>query len=340
MARKRPDDLQLRTWTDRRARTVEHGFIAATHALSAAARQLPMARLDRHQVERTSNLSYGPHPAHRLDVYRPQGRRSPLPVILYAHGGAFQNLSKDTHWLMALLWARAGYLVLNVDYRLAPEHRFPAAPADVARALEWARGHARDYGGDPDRILLTGESAGANLVTTVSIATAYRRPEPWARDLFDTGIRPLACIPTCGMFDVHGVDRFVRQGTYAWIQMHMRGIEARYAPGDPDDPALALASPLRVLERAEAPARSLPPFMTLVGTRDPIRSDTYRLNAALARLGVPCETRTYVGEIHAFHGYQLWRAQARQAWQHQYDFARRVLEGRYGAPTGAPTGAG
>ncbi len=256
-------------------------------------------------------------------------------MVLYVHGGAFQNMSKETHWLMALLWAREGYLVLNVDYRLAPEHPFPAGPSDAARALEWAHGHASELGGDPRRILLTGESAGANLVTAVALATAYRRPEPWARDLFDADIRPVACIPTCGMFDVHGVERFDDQGIDPWIQLHMRGIEARYAPGDPDDPALALASPVRVLERADAPDRSLPPFMTLVGTRDPIRSDTYRLNAALERLGVPCETRTYVGEIHAFHGYQLWRKHARRAWQHQYDFARRVLAGRYGAPTGA-----
>ena len=119
---------------------------------------------------------------HRLDIYRPRGlargELDRVPVVLYVHGGGFRILSKDTHWVMGLAFARRGYLVFNVSYRLAPRHRFPAAVQDVAAALEWVRQNAARYGGDLDRLAFAGESAGANLVTSLALMSSYRRTEP------------------------------------------------------------------------------------------------------------------------------------------------------------------
>ena len=135
-------------------------------------------------VDVLRDVPYGPHPvAHRLDIYRPRGATGPLPVLVYIHGGAFVLCSKDTHRSLALLNAqRANYLVFNINYRLAPRHPYPAAIADACTAYRWVQRHARQYGGDPERIVVAGESAGGNLALAcrelgLPIETAYFRDE-------------------------------------------------------------------------------------------------------------------------------------------------------------------
>ena len=113
---------------------------------------------------------------HLLDIYIPRslspdlvpGRdpavyAAPHPVVLYIHGGAFRILSKDTHWVMALAFARRGFLVFSINYRLAPRHPFPAALQDAAAALQFVSQKAGDYQGDLRRLVLAGESAGRTL---------------------------------------------------------------------------------------------------------------------------------------------------------------------------------
>src|SRR5690606_7801756 len=141
----------------------------------------------------------------------PVDRDGPLPTVLYVHGGAFRSLSRRTHWLMGLAFARAGFVVANVDYRLAPAHPFPAAVQDVCAAYTWWAAHAADHGGDPGRLVLAGESAGANLVTSLAICAAWRRPEPWARAVFDAGVAPRAVLPACGILQVSRAERFLER---------------------------------------------------------------------------------------------------------------------------------
>src|SRR5690606_7492163 len=139
---------------------------------------------------------------HRLDVYRPRDRGRALPIVFYVHGGGFRILSKDTHWLMGLAFARRGYLVFNIGYRLAPEHPFPCAVEDVADAFAWMVDHAEADGGDLSRVVYAGESAGANLVTSLALQTVFEREESFARRVFETGISPKAVVPACGLFQV------------------------------------------------------------------------------------------------------------------------------------------
>ena len=98
----------------------------------------PSAKPERHGVVVDRDIAYrdGARSAHRLDVYRPVRGSGPRPVVLYVHGGGFRMLSKDSHWLMGLAFAREGYVVCNINYRLAPRHPFPAGIEDVCRALE------------------------------------------------------------------------------------------------------------------------------------------------------------------------------------------------------------
>ena len=151
-----------------------------------------------------ADLRYDAPAACTLDALRPTDRDEVLPVVLHIHGGAFRVLSKETHGYVASRYARAGFLVLNVEYRLAPESPFPAAVRDVHAAWLWARDHVAELGGGPDRILLSGESAGANLALGLALSTTIDRDEPWARAVREAGARPLgvhACLstrPRCG----------------------------------------------------------------------------------------------------------------------------------------------
>lgn len=294
--------------------------------LSAAGRMVPAARPERHGVACLRDLPYRDSALveHRLDVYRPQAARGPLPVVIYVHGGGFRVLSKDTHWVMGIAFARAGYVVFNVSYRLAPRHPFPAGLEDVAAAYAWVRANAARYGGDPSRIVLAGESAGANLVTALTIASCERRPEPWAQAVFEADAVPRAVIPACGLLQVTDPDRYRREHGVSWfVHDRLEEVTHAYLGADApnDDPALALADPLCVLERAQGFERPLPPFFAPVGTADPLIEDNRRLARTLARLGVPHRAPEYPGEPHAFHAL-VFRRNARRCWRDIFAFLR------------------
>lgn len=305
----------------------------------------PHARPQRHDVEVLRDVPYrapsGPGGAHLLDVYRPKGRdgqaaryavhRAPYPVVLYIHGGAFRALSKDTHWVMSLAFARRGFLVLSINYRLAPQHPFPAALEDAAAAFAYTLAEARRLGGDPSRLVIAGESAGANLALALALLTCHRRPEPWAARVFDLGTVPRVVAPMCGILQVSDPARFARRRPLpSWTRDLLEGLSTAYLPGGrrpaagPPGPDLSLADPLLVLESDQPFERPLPAVFTGVGTRDPLIEDTRRLERALTRRGVPHEARYYPGEIHAFHAL-VYREQARRSWQHAYAFIERHL---------------
>jgi len=293
----------------------------ATWSILARTRHLPAAQPERYGIERIRDVPYidSGLAAHTLDVYRPAPRAEPRPVVLYIPGGGFRILSKDTHWVMALAFARRGYVVLNVNYRLAPGHPFPAAVEDCGAALLWAHEHAREFGGDPSRLVLAGESAGANLVTSLVIATRYERAEPWARRVFDSGVLPCAALPTCGMLQVSDVDRFVRRRMVSpFIADRLREIEQAYKPGV-GLPSQDLADPVSMLERGDSPTRPLPPFFAGVGTADVLQEDTRRLDVALRRMGARSLARYYDGEPHAFHAL-VWRPHAKAFWRDTFAF--------------------
>jgi acetyl esterase len=300
----------------------------------------PSARPHRHGVEVLTDLPYlDPDDGsrdHRLDIYRPlpeKGAKAerdhraygpPYPVVLYIHGGGFRILSKDTHWVMALAMARRGMLVFNINYRLSPQHPFPAALIDCCAALAYVARQAAALGGDPRRLVLAGESAGANLVTALTLLTCVQRQEPWAQRVFELGLVPAAALPMCGMLQVSDSERFARRKQLPqWVSDRLTEVTHAYLRQSPAE-QLDLADPLCLLERGPALARPLPPFFAGVGTRDPLLDDTRRLGQALTRLQVPHELRYYPGELHAFHAL-VYRAQAKQCWRDQFTFLDRYL---------------
>ena len=115
------------------------------------------------------NIAYGAHPRQVLDVYRPARESTetgaPLPVLIFAHGGAFVDGEKDrtpqVYANVLYYFARHGVLGINLEYRQAPEFKYPSGAQDVGAAVAWARSHAAEHGGDPSRIFIMGHSAGA-----------------------------------------------------------------------------------------------------------------------------------------------------------------------------------
>ena len=105
------------------------------------------------------------------DVVVPRGA-GPHPVLVYLHGGGWVCGSPKTHRKLGYRFAEAGYLVFNVDYRLAPEHPFPTPFEDCLAAVRWAQREAARFGGDPARLAIGGDSAGGNLAAAVSAALA------------------------------------------------------------------------------------------------------------------------------------------------------------------------
>lgn len=127
------------------------------------------------------DIAYGDHPRQVLDLYRPaQAAPSPMPVLMFVHGGAFVEGEKDRtpEVYSNVLWyfARHGVLGINVEFRLAPEHRFPAGTLDMAAAVAWARQHVAAYGGDPQRIFLMGHSAGGAHCAHYAYDAHYQGP--------------------------------------------------------------------------------------------------------------------------------------------------------------------
>jgi triacylglycerol lipase len=121
------------------------------------------------------DIAYGEDERHRLDVYLPLGAEGPAPVVVFLHGGGFIRGDKGDRYHVGDYFSRHGVLAVLPNYRLGPRHRWPAGAEDVAAAADWACAHVAAYGGDPEHIVLVGESAGA---AHIAAATLMRRFHP------------------------------------------------------------------------------------------------------------------------------------------------------------------
>ena len=119
--------------------------------------------IDPENLIRFTDMPYGPYPENLLDVYCPEGTEGLLPTIISIHGGGWFYGSKKLYSHYCLRLAARGFTVVNFDYRLAPEHKYPAPLEDCCNVLEWILDHGEQYHIDRDNLFLVGDSAGGQL---------------------------------------------------------------------------------------------------------------------------------------------------------------------------------
>ena len=140
-----------------------------------------------------------------LDVYRPRDAGGALPVIVSTHGGGYVYGTKEVYQFYCMYLAQQGFAVLNFNYHLAPEARFPTQLAELNAVLAWAAAHAGEYGLDTGNVFLVGDSAGAQL--TSHYAALYANPDFAALYPFRIaqGVTVRAVALNCGMYDLAGI---------------------------------------------------------------------------------------------------------------------------------------
>lgn len=216
-------------------------------------------------------------------VYRPEGE-GPFPTVVFFHGGGWVIGDLDTHDNMARNLCRgSAAVVVSVDYRLAPEHPFPAAVDDALASARWIAEHLEEFGGDP-RFGIAGDSAGGNLSAVV------------AQMLRDAGT-PLAgqlliypAVDAKGEYPSrveNASGYFLEKETMDWFYGHYAG-----AWEDATDPRL---SPLY-----GADLSGLPPTLIVTAEFDPLRDEGEAYGEALRSAGVETEVRRYAGMVHGF----------------------------------------
>ena len=227
----------------------------------------------------------GPAGALPARVYAPTPS-APLPAVAYFHGGGWVQGDLETHHgLCARLAGLAGVLVVAVDYRLAPEHKFPAAVDDCLAAYRWLRARGREIGADSARVAVAGDSAGGNLSAVVSQLTAAAgTPVPTCQVLIYPAVDfSLETDSHRELVDGHVIPR----DRIVWyMEQYLR---------DEGDKADLRASPLRASSLA-----GQPPTLIVTAGFDPLRDEGRAYADRLAQAGVDVVHREYPGQIHAF----------------------------------------
>ncbi|NUS45395.1 MAG: alpha/beta hydrolase [Mycobacteriaceae bacterium] len=236
----------------------------------------------------------------RVREYRPlpcasSAKSTALPAVVFYHGGGFVICDLDSHDRWCRTMANAiGAVVISVEYRQAPEHRFPAAAEDAYAALHWTADHADELRVDPARIAVAGDSAGGNLATVAAQASRDR-----------TGPRPAFQLLMYPMLDPACATPSYRDNAdgYFTTAAHLRWFWDQYlsSPADRTDPR---ANPLR------ADLAALPPALVITAEHDPLRDEGETYARRLRAAGVPARTHRAPA---MFHGFMTMAAHLREA---------------------------
>ncbi|WP_273454384.1 alpha/beta hydrolase [Nevskia ramosa] len=229
----------------------------------------------------------GPAGELKLRIYTPNGK-GPFPILMYFHGGGFVIGDLDTFdSLCRETCAGAGVVMVSVDYRLAPEHAFPAASDDCLAATRWAAAHAVEINGDAGRLGVSGDSAGGNLAAV----TALR-----LRDEGGPALKAQLLVYPVVDADPDAYPSMTENAEgYLLGRKDMEWFFGHYVK----DPAALTSISLRPI-KAES-LKGLPPALVITAEFDPLRDEGNAYAAKLKAAGVAVESKSYDGAIHGFY---------------------------------------
>jgi acetyl esterase/lipase len=236
--------------------------------------------------ERTAPGPAGPL---RLRIYTPRDTQaSALPGLVYFHGGGLVAGSLDTHdGICRSLANSSGCRLVSVDYRLAPEARFPAAVDDACAATRWTAAHAPDLGIDPGKLGICGDSAGATLAAVACAAICAQGTPKLAFQFL-----------LCPILDYAAdTDSWRTFGDGYLLDRDTLAHDLAHYLGPSDDPSDPMVSPLRA-----ATLEGLPPSCIHTAECDPLRDEGVHYAERLGRAGVRVSHRCHPGMVHLFYG--------------------------------------
>jgi acetyl esterase len=241
-------------------------------------------------------------------VYRPAAE-GPLPTVVFLHGGGWVIGDLDTADPACRMLCRdVGAVVVSVDYRRAPEHRFPAAVDDAWAAYQWVAGHVADYGGDIERLAVGGDSAGGNLAAVVAQRAAAGDVPLAAQLLVYPAVDLLGDYPS----RAENPPGLMSLADMRWAAEHYLGMSE-------DDPRAAeVARDPRISPLQAHSLAGLAPAVVVTAEYDPLRDEGNAYARALEKAGVRVEHREFPGLVHGFYGLEMFSSAVVDAmnWTH------------------------
>lgn len=239
----------------------------------------------------------GPGGPLRLRIYTPADGTAPRPLLVFYHGSGFVLCSLDTHdGICRNLCAGSGYVVVSVDYRLAPDAKFPAGSDDCLAATRWAATNAGALGTIPGFLVIGGDSAGGNMAAVTSLRCRDEAGPALAGQLL--------IYPVTDHYSVDYPSYTENAEGYGLSRPGMHWFWDHYL-ASPDQGANPLASPMRAPDLA-----GLPPALVLTAEFDPLRDEGEAYGARLAEAGVTARTVRLDGVNHGFLALTGWVAKA------------------------------
>ncbi|MFX0577538.1 alpha/beta hydrolase [Nocardia nepalensis] len=237
-----------------------------------------------------------------------------LPVVVFCHGGGFVICGLDSHDQVCRSMSNGvGAIVVSVDYRQAPEHRFPAAAEDAYAVLKWVAAQASSFGGDPARIAVAGDSSGGNLAAVTALMARDRNGPAIAHQLLIYPMLDPARDSVSYRENAHG---------YFVTDDHLRWYWEQYLASDAD-----AQNPYAAPPRAQD-LSGLPPAYIITAEFDPLRDEGEEYGRRLRDAGVDTVVIRYDGQFHGFFSMAENLLDAKVAADQAFSVVRRALENK------------
>ncbi|PMD96209.1 lipase [Siphonobacter sp. BAB-5405] len=245
-------------------------------------------------------------------MYKPQNTSGNLPVIVYYHGGGWVIASPEVYEASAMALAHnVGAIVVSIEYRKAPENKFPTAHMDTYAAYKWVRQNATSFSGDTSKVAVAGESAGGNMAINVSMMA---RDEKFPMPIHQLVVYPVANNDlTTASYQQYANAKPLSKPLVEWFVDKYFNTMA-----DGDSKYISLVD--------VADLRSLPPVTIIAAQIDPLLTEGEQLSAKLKQAGVSTEYRMYEGVTHEFFGTYAIEPSAKDA----QDYAASRLKSAFG----------